>query len=132
MNRGEVLFRRQFEFESGATANKLLIKLNNPSEKDPILVVLTTSKSKWRKANPGCHSKDNYFFIEKDKDIFNEPTWILFEAITAVEQMEFLKWGLSERNLESKGCLKEVTINAIINCMKQSLDIPLEYIELLK
>lgn len=105
--RGELLYRINFNYQDGDASNKLILALNTPSGNEPLLIVLTTSKQRFRETIPGCHSEDNYFFIQKGQSLFHEQTWILFKTLTGLDYKELLKWSLCERNFESKGYLEE-------------------------
>jgi len=132
MKRGEVFFRRQFQFSNGTKANKLLVALNNLSDTYPLLAVLTTTQQWTRNTNHGCYSLDNYFTLQKGSDLFTELTWILFTPLVVLNSKQILQWGFVERNLETIGYLKADTIRAILNCIQSSPDIPIGYLPLLK
>lgn len=132
MKRGEVFFRKQFQFLNGTKINKLLIALNDLSDTYPVLAVLTTSQQWIRNINHGCYYLDNYFTIQKDYDLFTELTWVLFTPLLILNSKQILQWGLVERNLETIGHLKANTIRSILNCIQNSPDIPIGYLPLLK
>lgn len=132
MKRGEVFFRRQFQFPNGTKADKLLIALNDLSDTDPLLAVLTTSQPWTRNADHGCYSSDNYFTIRKGSDLFPDLTWVLFTPLVTLDSRQILQWGLAERNLETIGHLKPDIIRVILNCIQNSPDIPIGFLPLLK
>lgn len=55
MTKGTVLFHKEFSFEDGGVADKLLIILNTPSNGDPYICCKTTSKCKYNITKEGCH-----------------------------------------------------------------------------
>jgi len=120
MKKGEVVFRPNYAFPNGITSDKLLIVLNDPTPNEPYLFLLTTSKQKRREKTPGCHSSSGYYVIPKNIDFFTEPaTWILFNTVTECtfeDEAKELKAG----NFKTMCCLKDTTMRAIINCIKQS------------
>jgi len=119
MKKGEVAYCPRYQFANGTVSDKLLINLNNPLDQDPYLVLLTTSKQKFRKNNPGCHSAQGYYLISKDVDFFNEDTWVLFHTLREFTLKDELKESWSN-NLKIMQPLKDTTLRAIINCLKQS------------
>lgn len=121
MKKGEVVCSPRYQFPNGSISDKYLIILNDPGPGEPYLILLSTSQERsYRVKNPGCHSKQGYYVINKGVDFFYADfTWIPFETLR-----EFtLKDELSESwkgNLIPKAILKPTTIQAIINCLKQS------------
>ena len=122
MKRGEVIFSRKFKFSDGGESKKFLIVLNEGSAERPHLVLLTTSQQWNRKLLPGCYAKENYFVIKEKGDWFDKTTWVLFDPIIEYSFKKELEEHF-KNNLETKTILKEDTIRAIINCLKQSEDI---------
>lgn len=131
MKRGEVIFSKQFEFADGGTSEKLLIVLNEASSTTPHLILLATSQKGRKKLDPGCHAKDNYFVIHPKTDWFNKITWIIFDRIIEYDFVHELSEHF-KGNLVTQTTLKEDTIRAIINCLKQSDDITPYQLSLLK
>ena len=94
--------------------------MNEPLAGEPYLVLLTTSKQKFRKNISGCHFTEGYYAISKGVDFFDKPmTWVLFNTLqeyTIKEELEE-SWN---GNFITKAILKDTTLRAIINCLKKS------------
>ena len=131
MRRGEVILSRNYKFSDGTIAKKFLIVLNEGTLNDPHLLLLTTSQQWKRNASPGCYAKENYFVIKENNDWFDKITWVLFDPIIEYNFKKELEEHFKQ-NLESKALLKQETIRAIINCLKQSDDITSYQISLLE
>jgi len=131
MKRGEVIFSKRFTFPDGGASEKLLVVLNEATVTTHYLLLLATSQQRKKKSDPGCYAKDNYYVIHPKTDWFNKVTWIMFDRVI---EYDFAR-ELSEHfkgNLETMAILKENTIRAIINCIKQSDDITPYQLSLLK
>ena len=97
MKAGDVFYFINFKFEDGSSANKILIILNTPQKNEPYLVCLTTSvQKKWRTKELGCHSKDNYYFVDARQDNFDEDTWIVFEKVYELDVAKLLNSCLKD------------------------------------
>lgn len=131
MKKGEIILSRKYKFSDGDTARKFLIVLNEGSSQDPHLLLLTTSQQWKRQFNPGCYAKENYFVLKERCDWFDKTTWVLFDPIIEYNFKRELEEHFKQ-NLETQACLKEETVNAIINCLKQSDDITPYQISLLE
>lgn len=132
MRRGEVVYCPQYKFSDGSEDDKLLINLNDPAPGEPYLIILTTSQPYTRVKKEGCHSNLGYYVILKGKDFFDkEMTWILFSTIKEYTFKEELRESF-KGNFETKGFLKNETVNAIINCLKCSNYITIYQASLLK
>jgi len=131
MKKGEVILSRKYKFPDGDVARKFLIVLNEGSAQDPHLLLLTTSQQWKRNSNPGCYAKENYFVLKERCDWFDKTTWVLFDPIIEYNFKKELKEHFKQ-NLETQAFLKEETVNAIINCLKQSDDITPYQISLLE
>ena len=131
MKRGEVILSKNYKFSDGAVSKKFLIVLNEGFADSPHLLLLTTSQQWKRSGAPGCYSKDNYFVIQEKIDWFDKTTWVLFDPIVEYNFKKELE-EYFKQNLEAKALLKETTIRAIINCLKQSDDITPYQISLLE
>ena len=80
-------------------------------------------QKRFRKDNPGCHSLEGYYVIPKGVDYFNrEITCVPFNTLREFTLKEELKesWNF---NFISRAFLKDNTLKAIINCLKQSFHI---------
>jgi hypothetical protein len=134
MKPGTVLFFKNFEFEDGGVADKLLIVLNDPdlSNGEPYLLCKTTSRKKrYRKAQIGCHSEKSYFFIDNRQDCFPSDTWVLFENLYEKEVTTLIDDSFKDK------CCTKCTIDfqlyrAIANCVCHSEDVEGWKIELIK
>lgn len=126
MERGDVYFSSQYEFEDGVCAKKLLILLNSPAKDNCYLFVKTTSQKKSKRDTSGCHSNDRgqgYYHIRQKEDWFDVPTWVLFYPVIILSAEEVLKESLEKRNLKYMTRLKDITIRSISNCMKNSVHV---------
>jgi hypothetical protein len=131
MKRGEIIFSPQFKFEDGGTSEKLLIVLNEATSTTHYLLLLATTKQRNKTSVEGCHAKKGYFVVHPNTDFFNQITWIMFDRIYEYTLGRELK-EYFEGNLAVLTTLKANTINAIINCLKQSDDITPYQLSLLK
>lgn len=131
MKRGEVVLSPQFKFADGGTSKKLLIVLNEATSTTPYLLLLATSQQYGKRIDQGCHAKKGYYTISPKTDWFKVTTWIMFDRIYEFTFERELKEHF-ERNLITQTTLKENTIRAIINCLKQSDDITPAQLALLK
>lgn len=130
MDKGTILFHREFSFRNGESGKKLLIVLNAPSENQPYLVCKTTSKEKFNIQTEGCHSDRNIYLLNANTDWFTERIWIQFHDLYPLSAPELLR-DRFKGQLEIVGKLRKTTIAAIINCIKRSQDISDYYLELL-
>ena len=134
MNKGTILFHKNFLFSDGNTGEKLIIILNVPKNKEPFLVCRTTSKSQFyinKHINKrGCYSDKNIYYIDANFDWFRENTWIQFYELFELDTAGFLNDHF-KGNLEIKGCLRTETIQAIVNCIKKSEDVSNYHMRLL-
>ena len=121
MKKGEVICSPRYEFPDGNIADKYLISLNDPAPDEPYLILLTTSQERtYRVKIPGCHSKQGYYVIPKGADFFYADfTWVPFETLREVTLKDELREGW-KGNFITKAVLKPNTLQAIINCLKQS------------
>lgn len=118
MRRGEVVYCPRYTFTDGSQDDKLILNLNDPAVGEPYLYLLTTSQQGIKTKKDGCHS--GYYAISKNIDFFDkEMTWILFYTLKEYSLKEELKQSW-KGNFITKGFLKEVTLRAIINCIRNS------------
>lgn len=130
MNKGTILFHRDFQFHDGQTGEKLIIVLNTPKNNEPYLCCKTTSKQRFDIDREGCHSHKNIYVINPNYDWFKGKTWVQFHELYEFEPQRFLQAHF-KGDLEIKGSLKENTINAIRNCIKRSEDVSQYHLSLL-
>lgn len=131
MKAGTVLYFLDFKFKDNTTKDKLVIILNTPKENEPYLLCTVTSQRKFRKSNLGCHSNENYYFIDEKKDKFYLDTWVVFHIIYPFQHDVILS-ALLKNKLFEKFELEETLWNAIKKCVMNSIDIDQDYIELIK
>jgi hypothetical protein len=131
MKSGDVYCFIDFEFEDGSKKDKLLIILNTPKDDEPFLLCLTTSQQKkWRNNQPGCHSQENYYFIDSEQDKFDKDTWIVFEKLYPFKVDKLLNSCLKD----GTRALFELNINilkALKKCISKSNDIEQDYLEMI-
>lgn len=130
MKPGAIYFFKDFLFEDGGKADKLVVILNNPKGNEPYLLCPTTSKQHRRKAIIGCHSQDNYFFIDQRQDNLHMDTWIVFHKIYSHTAAQ-IKHRFDEGDKEIL-VLEETLWRAIKNCILKSKDIEQDYLEMIK
>lgn len=126
MNAGEII-QRWHQFEDGERANKFFICLNDATDEDPAVLVVTTSVQKdWRKAQMGCfhHSFETYYVIQPGKvDWFDHLTFVRLDRRWLFTTADILKESLVQRNYTVVGLVSEQTLNAVIKCFGRSPDI---------
>ena len=131
MKSGEVIYFINFKFEDGSKENKLLIILNNPVGDEPYLVCLTTSKHKpWRKKQLGCHSEQNYFFVDSTQDNFDLDTWIIFEKVYPLKIDKILNSCLKDGSYKLFE-LEPTLWKTIKDCIAKSKDIEQDYLAMI-
>lgn len=123
MQKGTILFHRDFIFKNGARGEKLIITLNEPVNDEPYLCCKTTSQCQYEITTEGCRVDKNIYMIKAKYDCFPDDTWVQFHELYPFTANEFLKVALEDKTCEVKGCLREQTINAIRNCIKKSDDV---------
>lgn len=131
MMAGDVIYFTNFKFQDETTRNKLLIILNTPQDTEPYLVCLTTSQHKsWRTKQIGCHSEENYYFVDSHHDNFDEDTWIVFDTIYELSVDKLLNscWKEGTYKLFE---LESTLWTAIKNCLAKSQDIEQDYLEII-
>lgn len=131
MNKGTILFHRDFQFHNGQSGEKLIIVLNTPKDKEPYLCCKTTSKQKFNIDKEGCHSQKNIYVINPNYDWFKMKTWVQFHELYEFEPQNFLQAHF-KGDVDIKGELKENTIGAIRNCIKHSDDVSKYHLSLLR
>ena len=132
MQKGEVIFCPHYIFPDGEEGKKLVVNLNNPSQGEPYLLLLTTSKRKSKIESAGCYSHKGYYVIPAGSDLFTtDYTWILFWTLHEFSLEEELRESWNS-NFQTVGILKPQTINAIISCIKNSSYINAKQIAYLK
>ena len=131
MQAGTTLFFKDFRFKDGGTSDKLVIVLNTPEKDQPYLLCPTTSKQHHRKSQLGCHSEDNYFYVDEKQDHFDVNTWILFHEIYEKKSAELLSEKFQGK-LYMKFDLDTNLWKAVRNCILKSVDIELDYLEMIE
>lgn len=131
MNKGTILFHRDFQFHNGQSGEKLIIALNTPKDSEPYLCCKTTSKQKFGIGREGCHSQKNIYVINPNFDWFKIKTWVQFHELYEFERDKFLQAHF-KGVLDVKGELKTTTVSAIVNCIKLSDDVSKYHLSLLR
>jgi hypothetical protein len=129
-HRGKVFSYKDFEFVDGGKSDKLLILVNEPKGNADCIFIKTTSKPK-PQSKPGCHSFSNLYVLDAGEDLFKLKTWVQFQEIypvTCANLLSVIKAGEARRI----GCLRDQTVRAIINCMRNSPDLSPYELKLLK
>jgi hypothetical protein len=129
LERGSILHYRNFPFLDGILGDKLVVVLNTPKNNDdPVLFCRTTSKEQSNCKKQGCYSDNGIYVLDANHDNFPEKTWIQFYYIVEMESGDLL----SKPYVDIKGKLRVETINAIVNCIKQSEDATMHQLSLLQ
>jgi len=129
---GDVIYFIDFTFDDNSIQNKLLIILNNPQDDEPYLVCLTTSQQKkWRRKELGCHAEDNYYFVDKNQDEFDEDTWVVFEKIYTLDVAQVLNSCLKDGSYKLFELDKSLW-KALKNCISKSKDVEQDYLEMIE
>jgi len=130
MNKGTILFHRDFQFHNGQSGEKLIIVLNTPKNNEPYLCCKTTSMQKFNIDKEGCHSQKNIYVINPNYDWFKVKTWVQFHELYEFEPQKFLQAHF-KGVLDVKSELKANTIGAIVSCIKRSDDVSKYHLSLL-
>ena len=117
---GAILGWKEFPFDDGGKSDKLLIVLGAQAGKN-YLAILTTSQSHGRKAIPGCHAEDGYFFIGAGSHEFLKDTWLELYRPQEMSAATVLKGNLSG-DIWVVANLRQQIANEIRNCLKRSPD----------
>jgi hypothetical protein len=119
LQKGEIFYHADFQFDNGGSAPKLLVLLNVPrNNSEPYLFCKTTSNPEKKIFQIGCQPDKHMFYIPKDTDFFNKNTWLELYYIAPFDAASVLKDSFSKL-LTSKGKLKDLTIRQIVNCIKR-------------
>jgi len=122
MARGDVYLHLNFPYSDGTYGKKYFVTIFEPEEssKEPYLVLKTTSKLKGRSFNIGCNERSQVFYIPaKNINVFPENTLIQLQEIFEFSSEEFLKGSLTDRTIEYKDTLQEITNSQLKNCIKK-------------
>lgn len=131
MEKGEIFLHRDFKFANGGSKQKFLVLLYAPARKDqPYLFCLTTSQEKKKSFKEGCQPNRSLFFIPKNKEYFNENTWLQLFSIYPIEAHSVVQDSLLGY-MERKDKLQELTIRQLMNCIKKSKDVEENYQKLI-
>ncbi len=128
--RGTIYLHHNLVYHDGAIGNKYLILLNTPREKDPFLLVKTTSQKKNKPSTPGCICSMSLFFIPGKKTFFPLDTWVQLYEIYPIEG----KGIRNNPNIRKVGELDAKITADIINCLFEAEEenIPQWFSELLR
>lgn len=122
MKQGTVLFHRDFTFDDGQQADKLLIVLSQ-IRNGQLLAAKTTSQKKSRPTRDGCHigSVESLFTFNANLGGFRTTTWVVLQpyvlAVADLMQRHF------NQTVHVKFYLKDVDLRAVVNCMRKCDDI---------
>lgn len=133
MNAGTVLLFKDFVFQDGGISpQKLVLILAVPQKKNQAyLCCLATSQQHFKSAQLGCHSENNYYYIDARHTEFEKNTWIVFDRIYEFTLAKLLTEGLN-KNLINLFDLEPTLWRAIRNCISKSEDVETLYIERIK
>jgi hypothetical protein len=131
IKRGTLIFWTGFEFEDHGSSDKLLIILGSKVGQN-VLAVLTTSKARGRKKEPGCFGYGEYFFVRANADgKFKEDTWIELYRPQEIQRSSF-DGAIRNGSITVVKSLPDGLVNAIRNCLNLSHDITPAQINLLE
>jgi len=122
MSRGDVYLHSNFPYSDGTIGKKYFVIIfePKPESEEPYLVLKTTSKLKAQIYNIGCNESKQAFFIpSKNVKIFPVDTLIQLHEIFEFSIVEFLKGSLTDKTIEYKDTLTEITNSQLINCIKK-------------
>lgn len=119
---GCILLWRDFRFQDGDSADKLIVILGAKAGCN-YLAVVATSKKHHRTFAPGCHAQDGYYHIPGGgKDSFPKDTWLLLAVPYELKPAE-----VARLHTNGKICvvdnLREQMANAIRDCLRQCQDV---------
>ena len=119
LEKGEIFFHRDFRFDDGGSARKLLVLLNTPRDrKEPFLFCKTTSNDRKKNFQVGCQAEKGMFYVPKDTDFFDKNTWLELYYIAAFDAASVIEDSFN-KFLTKKGKLKDLTIRQIVNCIRK-------------
>lgn len=130
MTPGEVFFFKDFKFKDGKTKDKLIIILNYPQDNEPYLVCCTTHVQHFRLKELGCHSEDNYYFVDNQQDNFDIDTWIVFGTIYELSVDKILNACINQ-GTHSLFTLEKTLWNSMKACILKSKDIAGVHLEMI-
>ncbi len=94
-----------------------------PDSQEPYLLLKTTSQLKGKIYNIGCNEYKQVFFIPaRNTKIFPIDTLIQLNEIYEFSKEEFLKGSLTDKTIEFKDTLQEITNSQLMNCIKKMKD----------
>jgi hypothetical protein len=127
---GAVLHWEGFEFEDGGDPkNKYLVVVGAKPGCDYILCLANTNR-RHKHLKPGCNSDAGYYCIPGGgKDFFPDDTIIALKALQS-PSAKLIQGGM-ERQITVRANLRADLARAIRNCLKMSVDISEEHIEML-
>lgn len=132
MNRGDVLYFPDFEFEDGGHANKLFVVLAAPAGGERMLAMKTTSVSDKRKRDPGCQPAKKEFFF-KAGTLFRKDTWIILWTAPYVLPVTAVAEKIKKNECKIVMTLPSQDVNAIRNCLEKfSEDLNQEHRDMLR
>jgi hypothetical protein len=118
---GAVVAWDGFKFAGGGASDKLLVILGAKQGKE-IIAVLATSKQHGKRADPGCHAKDGYYFIPAKTASFPKDTWLELYRPQEIAPAELVKVSLKKEARVTDNLTSQMA-NAIRNCLKQCPDV---------
>ena len=126
MKAGEII-QRWHQFNNGECADKLFICLNDADDKNPAVLVITTSvQRQGQNSGAGCshYQYGTYYVIHPSQaDCFKRLTFVQLHRRWLFSVADILKESLVKRNYVTIGTVSEQTLNAIIKCFDSSPDI---------
>ena len=124
--RGDIIRCPRYYFEDDGTRTpKFLIVLNEPSDQEPYLLVLTTSQQWKRISREGCHPQKGYYVLKRGVDWFDtEWTWIMFNQPDVIEILKsnYQDW-MTKNEAVKMATLSSVNYKKLTDCLQNSPDV---------
>jgi len=116
---GDVYFHSQFKYQNGSIGRKLLIVLNKKERKSLCLSLKTTSQNeRYKGAQKGCNPDKKVFFIPKEWQRFDVPTYVQLVPIYPIQLEELIRLGMY-KVIEYKFTLTDDCLKQLLNCLKK-------------
>lgn len=132
MNRGTVLFHKEFSFYDGEIGEKLIILLNTPPDMNtPYLFCKTTSNQRYHPLDEGCHPTKNLFMLNIHPRGFKKKTCVQFHDLYLLNYKDMLS-AKFDGKVTVQMELEASAINGIVNCVRKSEDTSNFHLALLK
>jgi len=120
--RGSVYFHPNYVYPNGNTQDKLLVVLNKLHLNEQPVIIIPVTTDKKNKYKKGCNPKSYYFRIDANEDYFIDNSLLPLDINYFQMPANIVTSKIQKGLMDFRAQLKEQTINAIINCLKQVKD----------